>query len=72
MKGLVHTFKKFPAVLEAARGRQSQRFKEKIISKYIELLTYKKIIMQWKHKNWPEVELNFVSPFRENGVIIVM
>ncbi|XP_046925142.1 LOW QUALITY PROTEIN: activator of 90 kDa heat shock protein ATPase homolog 2-like [Lynx rufus] len=65
VKDLVQKFSKSLAILEAEKGGTFQMFDGNITGEYVELLTNKKIVMKWRHRNWPEehhatVALNFV------------
>uniref|UniRef100_A0A667GLH9 Activator of Hsp90 ATPase AHSA1-like N-terminal domain-containing protein n=1 Tax=Lynx canadensis TaxID=61383 RepID=A0A667GLH9_LYNCA len=66
VKDLVQKFSKSLAILEAEKGGTFQMFDGNITGEYVELLTNKKIVMKWRHRNWPEehhatVALNFLD-----------
>ncbi|XP_040309560.1 LOW QUALITY PROTEIN: activator of 90 kDa heat shock protein ATPase homolog 2-like [Herpailurus yagouaroundi] len=65
VKDLVQKFSKSLAILEAEKRGTFQMFDGNITGEYVELLTNKKIVMKWRHRNWPEehhatVALSFV------------
>ncbi|XP_053057361.1 activator of 90 kDa heat shock protein ATPase homolog 2 [Acinonyx jubatus] len=53
VKDLVQKFSKSLAILAEKRGT-FQMFDGNITGEYVELLTNKKIVMKWRHRNWPE------------------
>ncbi|GAB5569644.1 activator of 90 kDa heat shock protein ATPase homolog 1 [Prionailurus iriomotensis] len=59
---------------EAEKGGTFQMFDGKITGEYVELVD-KKIVMKWRHRNWPEehhatVALNFVPTPGQNGIAV--